>query len=591
VSSYFRSCVVASRGPLCGALATLCLHACGREDIELFPAMPLAEPTRSSLPDTTDASSIGPKEAGVADARDVSSSPIGECGAAVPAGLLASRPPMGWNGYNAFGGEPELNEEKLKTIVEAMVSSGMQAAGYQYVNLDIGWQGERSATGERIFDADRLPGGIQALSEWIHAREFSFGIYSHIQDCDENAGGEGFEAMDVADYVNWGVDYIKYVNCNPADDFEPAIAALAMALTNAERPIVLSLAAAPFQEWMRETAQVWRVSGDARPTWRSIVDAIDSVVPLAAYARPGAFNDPDMLEIGNGALTEAEQRVQFSVWSILSAPLLAGNDLTQMTDIERAILTNPRVIALNQDPLGLQATLIRTAGDVEILAKPLAPCGERAVVLWNRGTTSTEVFVAWEELWLEPEVAAVWDLWSDSQIAVGPTGFSVTVAGHDAMALRVEGVELPLPKGTVALSDLRWSYATNGFGPVELDRTNGEAEPLDGTPIQLRGTTYDKGLGVHAPALVRYRLGGACSRFSAEVGLDDDQTLGSAQFEVWADGERLFQSPVLTPQSPAVRVDVDVENRLDLRLFVGIGGDEYAHDHGIWAGATLECDP
>jgi alpha-galactosidase len=585
VSSCFRAYVAACFASLSGVVFTLCLHGCGREEIELFPVTPAPAPT--------DAGSLQPTGGSPGSTDAGTPGPAGECGAAVPEALLAPRPPMGWNGYNHFGSDPELDEEKFKSMVEALVGSGMHAAGYQYVNLDIGWQVTRTTEGERAFEPLRLPGGIQALSDWVHARGLSFGIYSHIQDCFEMAGGEGFEAMDVASYVAWGVDYLKYVNCFGANE-EPRqpVEALAAALADAERPIVLSLAAAPFQEWMAGLAQVWRVSSDAQPTWSSIVDAIDTVLPLAPYTRPGAFNDPDMLQIGNGSLTEAEQRVQFSVWSILSAPLLAGNDLTLMTEPVRAILTNSEVIALNQDPLGLQATRVHTEGDVEILAKPLAQCGERAVVLWNRGTTSAEVFVAWEDLWLEPQVATVWELWNDVRLEVDSAGFSVEVAGHDAVALRVEGDELPLPRGTVQLGDLRWTYATNGYGPVELDQTNGETEPLDGAPIRLRGVAYDKGLGVHGPSLIRYRLGRACSRFSADVGIDDDQAgLGSAQFEVWADAERLFQSAVLTGESPSVRVDVDVSGRLDLRLFVGIGGDDFAHDHAVWAGALLECEP
>jgi alpha-galactosidase len=285
-------------------------------------------------------------------------------------------------------------------------------------------------------------------------------------------------------------------------------------------------------------------------------------------------------------------RTQFAVWSILAAPLLAGNDLTVMTDEIRDVLTNVRVIALNQDPLGLQAALVRREGAVDVLAKPLAECGARAVVLWNRGETSADVSVAWDELWLERGDAVVEDLWSDSLLPLGSDGFTVTIAAHDAAALRVTGVEPPLPRGRVYLSDLRFTYATNGYGPVELDTTNGEAEALDGVPIRLRGAAYDKGLGVHGPSLLRYRLGRACSRFVADVGVDDDQGgMGSVELEVWADGERLFRSGVLTGSSPARAVSLDVSGRRELRLFVGIGGDTDARDHAVWAGARLECDP
>jgi alpha-galactosidase len=300
-----------------------------------------------------------------------------------------------------------------------------------------------------------------------------------------------------------------------------------------------------------------------------------------------------MLEIGNGELTPNEMRAHFSVWSILSAPLIAGNDLSVMTDEVRDILTNSRVIALNQDPLGLQAALVRREGDVEILAKPLAECGARAVVIFNRGAASADISVAWPEIWLEPEQATVHDLWRDEPLASEQDGFSVTVPGRDAVALRVSGIEPPLPRGPrVYLSDLGWTYATNGFGPVELDQTNGESEANDGQPIRLRGGGYPKGLGVHAPSLLRFRLGQACTRFLADVGIDDDvDGQGSVEFEVWADGELLFPSGLLTGTSPVRPVNVDVTGKSELRLFVGIGGDAYGFDHAVWAGARLECNP
>jgi alpha-galactosidase len=499
---------------------------------------------------------------------------------------------MGWNGYNTFSEcDSALDEALLRSTIDALVESGMQSAGYQYVNLDLCWQLPRSSEGLRVFDPVRLPSGIETLARDVHARGLSLGVWAPVQDCRQEPGSEGYEMTDAETYAAWGIDYVKYVNCDVAAAVDASVTALAAALESTGRPVVLSVSAAPFREWMRETVELWRTAGDIQPTWSSIVDQIDAAVPLAAYARPGAFNDPDMLEIGNGELSAAEMRTQFSVWSILSAPLLAGNDLTTMSEETRAILTNSQVIALNQDPLGLQAALVRREGDVDILAKPLAECGARAVVLWNRGLADTEVSVSLEELGLEREDVAIHDLWSDDTWTAPAPAFSVTVPSHDAVTLRVTGVEPPLPRGRAYLSDLRATYVVSGFGPVELDRTNGEELPLDGTPIRLRGAAYDKGLGVHGPSLIRYRLGRACSRFAADVGIDDDQAgQGSAQFEVWADGERLFQSGVLTGTSPTRSVNIDVSGRRELRLFVGTGGDGDGHDHAVWAGARLECD-
>jgi alpha-galactosidase len=548
----------ARRGALAVALSVL---GCSREDIELAP------PPGGSLPPE-------------------------DCSAAVPEDLLAARPPMGWNGYNAFSTcDSALDEALLRRTIDALVESGMQSAGYQYVNLDLCWQLPRSSEGLRNFDPVRLPSGIDVLANDVHSRGLLLGVWAPVQDCRQEPGGEGYETIDAETYAAWGVDYVKYVNCDAPAPVDAPVTALAAALASTGRPMVFSVSAAPFQEWMRDIAQLWRTAGDIEATWSSIVSQIDAAVPLAAYARPGAFNDPDMLEIGNGALSAAEMRTHFSVWSILAAPLLAGNDLTTMTDEARDILTNSRVIALNQDPLGLQAALVRRDGDVDVLAKPLAECGVRGVVLWNRGLASTEVTVSFEELGLEREDAVVQNLWSDETWTAAAPGFRVTVPSHDAVALRVTGVEPPRPRGRAYLSDLRATYATNGFGPVELDRTNGEALALDGTPIRLRGAAYDKGLGVHGPSLLRYRLGRACSRFAADVGIDDDQGgQGSAQFEVWADGERLFQSGVLTGTSPTRSVNIDVSGRRELRLFVGVGGDGDGHDHAVWAGARVECD-
>lgn len=553
--------MVSSFSDLARLVAALSLLACSREDIELAP--PADEPL-----------------------------PVEDCSAEVPEGLLAARPPMGWNGYNAYSEcDATLDEALVRANVDALVASGMQSAGYQYVNLDLCWQSARSSDGLRTFDPIRLPGGIESLSNDLDARGLLLGVWQPNGDCRQDPGGAGFESIDAETYAAWGVDYVKYVRCGTDEPMETSASALASALAETGRPILLSLAAAPFQEWMHDTAQLSRVSGDIEPTWASIVSQIDAVVPLAAYARPGAFNDPDMLEVGNGELTPTEMRAHFSVWSILSAPLIAGNDLTTMTAETLEILTNSRVIALNQDTLGLQAALVRRAGEVEILAKPLAGCGARGVVLWNRGETTGNVSLSLDELWLERANVVVHDLWSKVVEDFGPDDLRVTVPAHDAVALRVTGREPPLPHGSVYLSDLRWTYATSGFGPVELDKTNGEAAALDGQPIRLRGAAYDKGLGVHGPSLVRYRLDRRCSTFAADVGIDDDQGgQGSVQFEVWADGERLSQSGVLTGASPPRPVNVDVTNRRELRLFVGIGGDTNALDHAVWAGARLECE-
>jgi alpha-galactosidase len=549
-----------------GVFAAL-MFACGREDIEL-----------GSRPSVAAVGGNG-------------NEPGDTCSAAVPPDLISPRPPLGWNGYNAFGCSDELDEAKVKANVEAIVSSGMQAAGYEYVVLDECWQLPRAADGSRVFDPERLPGGIESLSRLLRERGLSLGVFASVHDCLDTPGSDGFEMVDAQSYASWGVKYVKYVACPGTDISREQAARLGQALSSVSPPIVLSLASPPFAEWMPRVAQLWRTGRNARAEWSSIVDSIDVTTPLAAYARPGAFNDPDMLEIGNGSLTEGEQRVQFSVWSILAAPLFAGNDLSLMNDATRAILTNTDVIALDQDPLGLQGALVRSEGDVDILAKPLAACGARGVVLWNRGTSSATVTLSWSEIWLAEGPTVALDLWQRTEIATGPRGLTVEVPPHDAVALRVTGSEPPLPRGEVFLSDVPWTYAVSGFGPIELDTSNGEEAAGDGVTLRLRGAAYDKGIGTHAPSLIRYRLERACRRFTADVGIDDETSgRGSVQFEVWADGVRLFESGTMTGTSPPKRVDVNLTGRREMRLFVGIAGDAYGLDHADWANALLTCD-
>jgi alpha-galactosidase len=555
-----------SSDPRCALLwaCALAASACGREDIEL--ARPI-------------------------EGIDVSDTPD-DCGAAVPSDLLMSRPPMGWNGYNAFEDcSPELNEAKLHAVVDALVASGLQSAGYQYVNLDKCSQVASQDDGSPALDPALFPSGMEALSAYVHERGLSFGVFSATRECQGVSGGDGREAMDVATLAAWGVDYLKYNSCSPGDPAEAALQqAMSAAVSRSPRPIVFSITDPPFAEWMPETAQLWRTGANAAPSWDWLVGAVDDAMRSTAYARAGAFNDPDMLEVGNGDLTEGEARAHFSIWSILAAPLLAGNDLSSMSEATRAVLTNGDVIALDQDPLALQGALVHREGSVDVLAKPLAECGARGVVLWNRGTKSADVALTWPQIWLEPAAATARDLWAQQDLPAGANGLTVSVPGHEALALRVIGREPPLPTGEVYLSDLSWTYVVNGLGPVERDASNGEALEGDGKPLRLRGGVYDKGLGMHGPALIRYRLGRACTRFTADVGIDDESAgKGTAQFEVWADGSRLFESGLVTGSTPARRVDVDLSGKRELRLFVGVGGDNYDFDHADWAGARLTC--
>jgi alpha-galactosidase len=558
LASIFRSApLVAS---LMGAAG-----ACAPHDVELFPE------ARGTDPD------LNPSDE--------------RCEAVVPAGLLAPRPPMGWNGWTTFECAPELDEATVRDMVDVLVESGMQTAGYTYVNLDRCWGDERDDDGNLVLDAARLPNGISSFSSDLHARGFKLGFYRHSVACPNVPDGR--EAADAKSYADWGVDLLKLVSCSDSATRDThGAGSMAAALRDTGRDVVLSLAMPPFREWMPDVAQMWRTVPPIAGTWESILNQLDVTAPLAAYARPGAFNDPDFLVAGLGGLSEAEERAQFSLWSILSAPLLASNDLTQMGEATRRTLTEPGLIAINQDPLGLQGALVRREGDWEIYAKPLAACGARAVVALNRGESPLAAKFSRSDIWLGPGAVRVRDLWSDHDLPSPPGDVEVVVEPHDVRALEVQGAEPPVGSGELRLGDVPFTYEANGYGPVERNMTIGEKGAGDGAPLRMRGRAYSDGLGVHPPSLVRFRLGGRCSRFTAQVGIDDESLgRGTAVFQVWSDGEKLFDSGIVSGETPPREVDVQLEGRMDLRLFVGTTGDGYAQDHADWAEARLHCGP
>lgn len=323
---------------------------------------------------------------------------------------LALTPPMGWNSWNAFHGD--IDEVKIREIAEAMVSSGMKDAGYEYVILDDNWMANpaRDADGNLMADPVRFPSGIKALADYIHSLGLKIGIYGDrgTMTCMNipESGSYGYEEQDAKKFAEWGIDYLKYDNCNVAAgsciscDYKT----MQEALANSGRPIVFSICAWGFQPWMPEVGNLWRTTGDIVDKWDNgndwfvgIINAIDINMRYRQYAKPGAWNDPDMFVIGNGGCTTEEYRTQFSMWAMMAAPLIAGNDLRTMDEVTREILTNKEVIAVNQDPLGIQCIKVRDDGDQEVYVKPLAN-GDYAVALLNRGESAAKIRVTAEEI-------------------------------------------------------------------------------------------------------------------------------------------------------------------------------------------------
>ena len=362
---------------------------------------------------------------------------------------LAPTPPMGWNSWNKFG--CHVSEDLIRQMADAMVKSGMKDAGYQYIVIDDCWQVERDSSANIVPDAKNFPSGIKALADYVHSRGLKFGIYSDAgsMTCAKRPGSLGHEYQDALRYASWDVDYLKYDWCNTStQDAKAAYALIRNALNATGRPIVLSICewgkANPWLWGKAVGGNLWRTTGDISDQWETnekgslgMLNILDLQNGIESYAGPGHWNDPDMLEVGNGGMTTEEYRAHFSLWSILAAPLIAGNDLRDMKPEIHDILTNKEVISVNQDPLGSEGRRVVKDGDLEVWARQMQD-GSRAVVLLNRASTEKEISFAWENLGYPSHLnAKVRDLWQARDLGQFKEKFSTTVAPHSAVMLRV----------------------------------------------------------------------------------------------------------------------------------------------------------
>ncbi|MFJ1998198.1 NPCBM/NEW2 domain-containing protein [Streptomyces asiaticus] len=636
---------------------------------------------------------------------------------AAPGDGLALTPPMGFNNWNSTHCRAEFNEAMVKGIADIFVAKGLKDAGYQYVNLDDCWAlPQRDANGKLVPDPVRFPNGIKAVADYVHSKGLKIGIYTSAgtKTCNSAGfpGGLGHEKSDAQQFADWGIDYLKYDNCNnqgvdAKQRYRTMRDALKAATETTGRPIVYSICEwgenKPW-EWAGEVGHLWRTTGDISDSWGSMLSIAKQNLPLAKYAGPGHWNDPDMLEVGNGGMTATEYRSHFSLWSIMAAPLLIGTDLRKANAETYEILGNHEVIAVDQDPLGKQGTVVSSEGGRWVVAKEMAD-GSRAVALFNEtdrpqhiATTATGVGLPratayrLRDLWAHKDyntagaISATvpahgtvlyrasadsrWasyppaaelglggtalteagaaaqvdttltdlgrtpaqqvsvrltgpDGWrikatSPTRAASLPTGsklatrwqvtapagaapgaYDLTVSadyrspgGEKAAARLVSALHVVVapPSGSSYASELPWLSALNGWGPVEKNTSVGENDAGDGHPLTLGGTTYAKGLGVHAPSEVTYYTGGRCSRFTAQVGVDDEEgTAGTVGFEVWADDAKVASSKTLTNADPATALDAAIGGAKTVRLVVTDGGDGVTSDHGDWADAAFTC--
>ena len=365
---------------------------------------------------------------------------------------LALTPPMGWNSWNKFA--CDVNEKIVRATADAMVSSGMRDAGYQYVVIDDCWQGPRDAIGFITADTQRFPSGIKALADYVHSRGLEFGIYSDAGrlTCGGRPGSQGHEYQDALTYARWGVDYLKYDWCSTGDrNAQEGYAVMADALRQSGREIVFSICewgtAKPWL-WAKHTGNLWRTTGDIfdsyskkdpKRDWaHTLLEIVDLNEPLWPFADPGHWNDPDMLEVGNGGMTSTEYRSHFSLWAMMAAPLMAGNDIANMDESTRAILLNKEVIAVDQDRLGQQGRRVWKDGDREVWVKPLSG-GARAVLLFNRGDEPAIIRATAEQLGYPTTFRAkLRDLWAHRDLPRWSGTFEARVEPHGVVMLRLE---------------------------------------------------------------------------------------------------------------------------------------------------------
>lgn len=639
--------------------------------------------------------------------------PVGEATAPTLADGLALTPPMGFNNWNSTHCRAEFNESMVKGIADLFVEKGLKDAGYRYVNLDDCWAlPNRDADGRLVPDPVRFPNGIKAVADYVHSKGLKLGIYTSAgtKTCDSAGfpGALGHEYSDARQFADWGVDYLKYDNCNNQGvDAKLRYTTMRDALKATGRPIVYSICEwgqnKPW-EWAADVGHSWRTTGDISDSWGSMLSILKQNLPLAPYAGPGHWNDPDMLEVGNGGMTDTEYRSHFSMWSVMAAPLLIGSDLRKASRSTFDILDNKEVVAVDQDPLGKQGTVVSSEGGRWVVAKEMKD-GSRAVALFNESGTAQHIATGAAAVGL-PHAAAytLRDLWqhksyntagtisatvpahgtvlvrafadrgwaqqppavelgldgsplieagkattltsvvtdlgrtpalhvrarltapggwtvratSRTTSAVVPTGNALrttwsltppagTPTGSYDLTLGVSyrsptgdrvdntvpltaSVVVPPPSGTSGLGDLPWLSATNGYGPVERNTSNGESAAGDGHPLTIGGVVYGKGLGAHAESAVEYYTGTACETVTADVGVDDEKgAKGTVAFEIWADGTKVASTGVLTNAMPAQPLTADVTGAQVVRLVVTDGGDGIDSDHADWANARLTC--
>ncbi|MER7564735.1 NPCBM/NEW2 domain-containing protein [Streptomyces sp. NPDC097941] len=435
--------------------------------------------------------------AGAAPAVAAEEGSTGSPGSPALADGLALTPPMGFNNWNSTHCRAEFNESMVKGIADIFVDKGLKDAGYQYVNLDDCWAlPDRDTDGRLVPDPARFPNGIKAVADYVHSKGLKLGIYTSAgtKTCSSSGfpGALGHEYSDAQQFADWGVDYLKYDNCNNQGvDAKLRYTTMRDALKATGRPIVYSICEwgqnKPW-EWAADVGHLWRTTGDISDTWGSMLSILKQNLPLAPYAGPGHWNDPDMLEVGNGGMTATEYRSHFSMWSVMAAPLLIGSDLRTASDETFEILGDKEVIAVDQDPLGKQGSVVSSGGGRWVVAKEMKD-GSRTVALFNESGSPQRIATTAAAVGLPAADAyTLRDLWQHRSYNTAGT-ISATVPAHGTVLVRV-------------FADRRWHQHPPA---VELG-LDGDTLVQAGTPAALTTTVTD--LGRTPATRVSVRLSG-----------------------------------------------------------------------------------
>jgi len=530
---------------------------------------------------------------------------------------LALTPPMGWNSWNFF--QADISEQIIRDTADAMVESGMRDAGYEYLVLDDGWMAkERDSEGNLVADPEKFPSGMKALGDYIHSKGLKYGIYADRghSTCQRLPGSFEHEQADIDAFASWGVDYIKLDSCyaeingrKSSDDFT----VYRECIKNTGRPMILSMANYTDPSWAwadQEIGHLWRTSFDIGPNMGSVyycadTSAGDIVIHPAfnglwQFAGPGHWNDPDMLQVGN-LKNDIENKTHFGLWCILAAPLMAGNDLRNMSETVRDILTTEELIKVNQDPRGVQGYKVYDDGDHEIYNKPLCD-GTTAVLLLNKGAEKADITVTWDKIGLKGR-QKVRDPWLRKDLGYYSGSFTakdLPQHGHVFLIVGSKGKELPTPdpvplekyavtrKGGTYLSDLYYIWRAGDAPKYDKNR--------DGKPIVIDGTLYERGFGckLGSDTKIMFKLNGNAERFKATVGLDSSYQADEAiNFMVRNEDpigpySLLYDSGKMTKETPAKVIDIDVRGIDCLILAIeGQRGFKGQPALGNWADARV----